>query len=64
MKSSEIIEKVKNTIMQEITTIEAIILFGSYARGKQRDISDIDIAIKTKEELCSKAFAKVFFPKI
>lgn len=59
MKSSEIIERVKNTIMQEITTIEAIILFGSYARGKQRDISDIDIAIKTKEELCSEKMLEI-----
>ena len=59
MKSSEIIEKVKNTIMQEITTIEAIILFGKYERRKQRDISDIDIAIKTKEELCSKKMLEI-----
>lgn len=33
---------------------EAIVLFGSYARGTQNDESDIDVAIKVKEKLDKK----------
>ena len=41
--------------LQKVTGIDAIILFGSYAKGTQKDRSDIDIAIirKTSQSLSS-----------
>lgn len=45
MNSGEIIQKAKTVLLQEIE-VEAIILFGSYARGTEKNTSDIDIAIK------------------
>ena len=52
-------EELKNKIVEIITNrinCDAIVLFGSYARGTQNEESDIDIAIKiddyiTKKEL-------------
>lgn len=46
-------EKIKEVLLNEIDC-EAIVLFGSYARGTQNSESDIDIAIKTKEKLDKK----------
>ncbi len=51
MESIKIIEKSKTILLQELADLDAIILFGSYARGKQKVTSDIDIAIKTIQEL-------------
>ena len=47
------LEEIKKIILNKIEC-EAIILFGSYARGTQNKESDIDIAIKPKKELSKK----------
>ena len=44
---------IKKTILEKIEC-EAIVLFGSYARGTQNNESDIDIAIKPKNEVPKK----------
>ena len=49
----EKLEIIKNKILKKIEC-EAIILFGSYARGTQNQESDIDIAIKPKNEISKK----------
>ena len=46
----EIIDKIKEVLIEKCKP-EAIILFGSYARGTQNNESDIDIAIKTNQEM-------------
>lgn len=43
-------EKIKEIILKNIEC-EAIVLFGSYARGTQNAESDIDIAIKPKNTI-------------
>ncbi len=43
-------EKIKEIILKNIEC-EAIVLFGSYARGTQNTESDIDIAIKPKNTI-------------
>ena len=43
-------EKIKEIILKKIEC-EAIVLFGSYARGTQNTESDIDIAIKPKNTI-------------
>lgn len=45
MNRDEIIDKVKEIIIKNVK-VEAIILFGSYARGEEKFDSDIDVAIK------------------
>ncbi len=44
---------IKETILEKIDC-EAILLFGSYARGTQNTESDIDIAIKSVKEISKK----------
>lgn len=46
-------EKIKEIILKELEC-EAIVLFGSYARGTQNSESDIDIAIKPKNKIDKK----------
>ena len=46
-------EKIKEIILNKIKC-EAIILFGSFARGTQNAESDIDIAIKSKKTIDKK----------
>lgn len=46
-------EKIVKILLNNIDC-EAIVLFGSYARGTQNAESDIDIAIKIKEKLDKK----------
>lgn len=53
MESAEIIEKTKKILLLNLSNLDAIILFGSYARGTQKPTSDIDIAIKSIEILDS-----------
>lgn len=50
---NEKLEIIKRKILEKIEC-EAIILFGSYARGTQNQESDIDIAIKPKKEISKK----------
>ncbi len=52
-----LLEDIKNKIIQIINKnieCEAILIFGSYIRGSQREDSDIDIAIKSKENFNKK----------
>lgn len=44
---------IKETILEKIDC-EAILLFGSYARGTQNKESDIDIAIKSTKQISKK----------
>lgn len=46
----EIFEEIKKKLMEKLQC-EAIVLFGSFARGTQNSESDIDIAFKTKKEI-------------
>ena len=43
-------ENIKEFLLKELEC-EAIVLFGSYARGTQNAESDVDIAIKPKKEI-------------
>ncbi len=47
-------EKIKEIILKELEC-EAIVLFGSYARGTQNSESDINIAIKPKNKIDKKS---------
>lgn len=49
----ERIDNIKNKLLQEIDC-EAIILFGSFARGTQNEKSDIDIAFLSKKQIPKK----------
>ena len=51
-------EKIKELLLEK-TECEAIVLFGSYARGTQNSESDIDIAIKTKNKIDKKTLYKI-----
>lgn len=46
-------ETIKKRIIEDLNC-EAIILFGSFARGTQNERSDIDIAFKSKREVTKK----------
>ena len=46
----KMLKQIKKIILEKIEC-EAIVLFGSYARGTQNKESDIDIAIKPKRKL-------------
>lgn len=50
MNREEIINKVKEIILKKLK-VDAIILFGSYARKEERQDSDIDVAIKPIEKI-------------
>ena len=52
MKNKKI-EEIKDYILNKIEC-DAIVLFGSYARGTQNEESDIDIAIKPEKVLTKK----------
>ncbi len=43
------LEKIVNSILNEINGIEAIYLFGSIAKGKENERSDYDIAVIVRE---------------
>lgn len=49
----EILNKLKSKLLDELNC-EAIVLFGSYARGTQNAESDIDLAFLTKKEISKK----------
>ena len=51
-------EKIKELLLEK-TECEAIVRFGSYARGTQNSESDIDIAIKTKNKIDKKTLYKI-----
>ena len=48
MLNPEVIEIITKTVTQ-ITNVQKILLFGSYARGEENTDSDIDICIITKD---------------
>jgi predicted nucleotidyltransferase len=43
------LKKIVNAILKEISSIEAIYLFGSIAKGKENERSDYDIAVIVNE---------------
>ncbi|NJD77512.1 MAG: nucleotidyltransferase domain-containing protein [Candidatus Methanoperedens sp.] len=43
------LKKIVNTILKEISSIEAIYLFGSIAKGEENERSDYDIAVIIRE---------------
>ena len=51
-------EKIKEFLLSKLNC-EAIILFGSFARGTQTAESDIDIAVKVKEKIDKKEIFKL-----
>lgn len=51
-------EKIKDIILNKIEC-EAIVLFGSYARGANNSESDIDIAIKVTKEIDKKVLYQI-----
>ncbi len=55
----ETLEKIKNKLLEAIEC-EAIVLFGSFARGTQNDESDIDIAFLSNKEISKK---EIFYLK-
>ena len=55
----EILEKIKNKLIDSLDC-EAIVLFGSFARGTQNEESDIDIAFLSKKEISKK---EIFYLK-
>ena len=55
----KIFETLKNKILEKFDC-EAIILFGSYARGTENNQSDIDLAFKTRQEVTKK---EIFYLK-
>ena len=53
MEREEKLNTITKLILDNVP-VEAIVLFGSYARNRERPDSDIDIAIKPKNELSKK----------
>lgn len=51
-------ENIKEFLLKELEC-EAIVLFGSYARGTQNAESDVDIAIKPKKEINKKQLFEI-----
>lgn len=51
-------EKIKEALLNELEC-EAIVLFGSYARGTQNSESDIDIAIKSNNQIDKKRLYEI-----
>lgn len=47
-----------NKITQELSTKDAVILFGSYAKGKETEKSDVDILVINKDGKKSISFSK------
>lgn len=55
-------EEIKEKVMKRISSkldCEAIVIFGSFARGTQNEESDIDIAIKVKGEIAKKELFEI-----
>lgn len=50
LNREEKLEKIKDIILNSME-VDAIVLFGSYARNRERQDSDIDIAIKPSEKI-------------
>lgn len=48
---NNIVEKLKEILLDKLNNVEAIVLFGSYSRGKEKFDSDIDVAIKLSKPL-------------
>ncbi|MCD4818169.1 MAG: nucleotidyltransferase domain-containing protein [Candidatus Cloacimonetes bacterium] len=60
MYSKNDIDIIKKTILKEIEPYQ-IVLFGSYATGKQNDESDIDLMILMKEKITRKNKLDILF---
>ncbi len=55
----QVFENLKDRILKEFDC-DAIVLFGSYARGTENNESDIDLAFKTKRKITKK---EIFYLK-
>ena len=55
---NEQVEKIISYLSGKNPSLEAIVLFGSYARGTQNAQSDIDIAIKLRKERIQNQYFK------
>lgn len=47
---NELVEEIVNDL-RKIKSVKSIILFGSYARGNQKPLSDIDICVLTNRKI-------------
>lgn len=48
---NKVVEELKEILLGKLNNVEAIVLFGSYSRGKEKFDSDIDVAIKLSKPL-------------
>ena len=54
MKSQKTLEQIKDLVLSSMASQDVqIYLFGSWARGEQKQSSDVDIAIESKENIAS-----------
>lgn len=54
MKSQKALEQIKDLVLSSMASQDVqIYLFGSWARGEQKQSSDVDIAIESKENIAS-----------
>jgi len=60
MYQKEELNKIRDVILSEIEPFQ-IVLFGSYATGKQNGNSDIDLMILIKEEITRKEKLNILF---
>jgi len=55
---NRLVEKISIGI-KKIKGVQAVVLFGSYARGEQKPISDIDICVLADRKISSKTKAEI-----
>ena len=60
MYKKEELNEIRDVILSEIEPFQ-IVLFGSYATGKQNEDSDIDLMILIKEEITRKEKLNILF---
>ena len=61
MDKAEVITKLKRykKLLSQYMSFDKMILFGSYARGSQREDSDVDVAIIVEEMHAAKISARL-----
>jgi len=62
MTKSEIISQIKNSLQN--LNIHKVILFGSWAKGTQKQNSDVDLLVVTKDDFTFQTFAQKMETKI
>jgi len=54
MESKKVLQQIKDIVLSSMASQDVqIYLFGSWARGEQKQSSDVDIAIESKENIAS-----------